>query len=291
MPLVLDRRSFLRQGACGLALTAAATTKLTADSPSVRLALLSDTHIAADKADTFRGFSPHANLKTVVEQVGKDSFDLAVVNGDLARLAGEAADYEQFSALLKPIVDKTPTLMTLGNHDHREHARTTLAHGSGTPAPVEKKWVTTVQSGPVSLVLLDSLMATNIAPGQVGKAQRTWLANYLDTNAGKTLVVFVHHNPDAESDNALVDAEPLLAILRSRPAVKALIFGHTHEYRRDHQNGLHLINLPAIGYNFSDPFPVGWVDATFTERGAAFKLHAIAGERRDDGKVTELAWR
>jgi hypothetical protein len=88
-----------------------------------------------------------------------------------------------------------------------------------------------------------------------------------------------------------VDAEALLTILRPRRAVKALFFGHTHEYRRDQQDGLHLINLPAVGYNFSDPFPVGWVDASFTGRNLTLKLHAIAGERRDDGKVTELTWR
>jgi Icc protein len=82
-----------------------------------------------------------------------------------------------------------------------------------------------------------------------------------------------------------------LAILRRRRAVKALFFGHTHEYRRDQQDGLHLINVPAIGYNFSDGHPVGWVDATFSSRNLALKLHAIAGERRDDGKVTELTWR
>jgi 3',5'-cyclic AMP phosphodiesterase CpdA len=135
------------------------------------------------------------------------------------------------------------------------------------------------------------LLATNVTPGQLGKPQRSWLASYLDANASKNLVVFVHHDPDADSDNGLVDAEALLAILRPRRSVKALLFGHTHEYRRDQQDGLHLINLPAVGYNFSDPYPVGWVDATFSPRGGALKLHAIAGERRDDGKIAELPWR
>lgn len=216
---------------------------------------------------------------------------MTVVNGDLARLAGEPADYQEFSSLLKPVVDKTPTLVTLGNHDHREHAQDAIGYGRGTRQPVEKKLVTTIESGFVSLVFLDSLMATNIAPGQVGRAQRTWLAKYLDANASKKLVVFVHHNPDAESDNALVDADALLGILRPRHSVKALVFGHTHEYRREQQDGLHLINLPAVGYNFADGNPVGWVDARFSPLGVALTLRSIAGERRDDGKVAELSWR
>ncbi|MFL6414069.1 MAG: metallophosphoesterase family protein, partial [Bryobacteraceae bacterium] len=247
--------------------------------------------IAADKNDTYRGFNPSSNLTTVVGQVGQQHFDLAVVNGDLARLTGEPADYVQFASLMKPVFEAAPTLFTMGNHDGREHAQNALTRQSGTLQPIQKKWVTTIDSGPVSLVFLDSLLATNVTPGQLGRAQRTWLANYLDANVGKNLVVFVHHQPDPQDDGALVDAEALLAILRPRRAVKALIFGHTHEYRCEKQDGLHLVNLPAVGYNFSDPYPVGWVDTTFSARNVSMKLHAIAGERRDDGKVTELAWR
>jgi len=286
MPIVLDRRSFLKYAAGASSLALARP-----DSSAARVALLSDTHIAADKNDTFRGFNPYSNLTTVVGQVGQQHFDLAVVNGDLARLTGEPADYAQFASLMQPVFHAMPTLFTMGNHDGREHAQTALTSRSGTPQPVQKKLVTTIDAGPVSLVFLDSLLATNVTPGQLGKAQRGWLANYLDANAGKNLVVFVHHQPDPNDDGALVDAEALLAILRPRRAVKALIFGHTHEYRCDKRDGLHLINLPAVGYNFSDPYPVGWVDATFSAQNITMKLHAISGERRNDGKVTELTWR
>jgi Icc protein len=262
-----------------------------ADTSVARIALLSDTHIAADKNDTYRGFNPYSNLTTVVGQVGQQQFDLAVVNGDLARLTGEIADYAQFASLVKPIAEKAPTLLTMGNHDHREHAQSAMPSKSGTVQPVAKKWVSTIDAGPVSLVFLDSLLATNVTPGQLGKSQRAWLASYLDDNPGKNLVVFVHHQPDPDDDGALVDAEALLAILRPRRAVKALFFGHTHEYRRQEQDGLHLINLPAVGYNFSDPYPVGWIDGTFSARNLTMKLHAIGGERREDGRVTELTWR
>lgn len=286
MPIVVDRRSFLKSAAGVLSLAAGR-----ADTSATRIALLSDTHIAADKDDTFRGFNPYSNLTNVVGQLGQQRFDLAVVNGDLARLTGQPADYAQFASLMQPVFEAAPTLFTMGNHDGREHAQAALTRKSGTVQPVQKKWVTTIDAGPVSLVFLDSLLATNVTPGQLGKAQRAWLANYLDGNAEKSVVVFVHHQPDPEDDNALVDSEALLAILRPRRAVKALIFGHTHEYRCDKQDGLHLINLPAVGYNFSDPYPVGWVDATFSARNITMKLHAIAGERRDDGKVNELTWR
>jgi hypothetical protein len=54
---------------------------------------------------------------------------------------------------------------------------------------------------------------------------------------------------------------------------------------------IHLINLPAIGYNFRDQDPVGWVEARFRSRGVTLTLHASTGNRNEDGKSTTLAWR
>jgi 3',5'-cyclic-AMP phosphodiesterase len=59
----------------------------------------------------------------------------------------------------------------------------------------------------------------------------------------------------------------------------------------DQQDGLHLVNLPAIGYNFADGNPVGWVDAAFTAQGASLTLHALGGDTSGDGKSTSLSWR
>ena len=255
------------------------------------MALLSDTHIAADSEDTFRGFFPHRNLRAVCDQVKQSKFDLLVVNGDLARRSGQEGDYAAFRGFVDPLAEGIPAVITLGNHDERKNARSALTNRAGEIQPVEQKLVTTVDAGPLRFVMLDSLLATNISPGQVGKQQREWLTRYLDAPGQKPVIVFVHHNPDAESDGALVDADRLLAILQPRRSVKGLIFGHTHVYTFDKVDGLHLVNLPAVGYNFADGNPVGWVESSFSERGVKLQLHAVTGEKKDDGKVTELVWR
>ncbi len=286
MPFLFGRREFLKQSAAlGAAL------RLRGDAGNTRVALLSDTHIAADPEDTFRGFFPHRNLRTVCDQVKKSKFDLLLVNGDLARRTGEQGDYAAFRGLVDPLAEGMPAVVTLGNHDERKNARSALTNRAGEIQPVEQKLVTTIDAGPVRFIMLDSLLATNIAAGQVGKGQRGWLSRYLDGAGPKPTVVIVHHNPDPESDGALVDADRLLAILKPRRAVKALIFGHTHVYAFDKTDGMHLVNLPAVGYNFADGNPVGWVEANFSGGGAKLQLHAVAGERKDDGKVTELSWR
>jgi hypothetical protein len=74
-------------------------------------------------------------------------------------------------------------------------------------SPSRRSWLLPWASGPLQFVLLDSLLATNIALGQLGKARRDWLAGYLAVNAARPTVIVVHHNPDGAGDKALVDAD------------------------------------------------------------------------------------
>ena len=73
--------------------------------------------------------------------------------------------------------------------------------------------------------------------------------------------------------------------------VKAVVYGHSHVYAFSEYKGIHQINLPATGYNFSDNDPVGWVEARLTAHGGEFVLHATAGNKDKDGTITKLAWR
>ena len=261
------------------------------ETDAVHWALLSDTHIAADPSDTFRGFKPHENLAKVVGQLKASHFDAILINGDLARAEGKPVDYVRFTDFVDPLAEQATLVVTLGNHDDRKNARSALTKISGEPQPVEQKFVTVLDTTPLRFVFLDSLLVTNIGAGQLGKSQRDWLAASLGQNSSKPTIVFVHHNPDAEWDYGLVDADRLLAILKAQRQVKALVFGHTHTYRHTQTDGLHLVNLPAVGYNFADGEVIGWLDANFSVKGAELKLHAIGGDLKNDGQVTKLEWR
>ncbi len=287
MPVVVDRRGFLQATLAALALTRV----MRAADDSAKVALLSDTHISEDPSDSFRGFSPHANLRKVADMVAKTQPDLLVINGDLARTAGHTSDYQALNTFLNPLLEAMPMVVTMGNHDDRGNARKTLGTLSGDRQAIVQKLVTVLDAGPCTFVLLDSLLATNVVPGLLGKAQRDWLAGFLPEAGAKPVVVFVHHNPDGDSDTALMDTDKLLALLRPAKNVKALVFGHTHEYSMTRVDGMHLVNLPAVGYNFADGNPVGWVEAAFGKSGVSLTLHAIAGEVKDDGRVSQLEWR
>ena len=66
-------------------------------------ALLSDTHIAADPQDHYRGFYPYRNLQEVIAQIACKPPDGVVIAGDLARLKGKTEDYQNLRTLLTPL--------------------------------------------------------------------------------------------------------------------------------------------------------------------------------------------
>ena len=72
--------------------------------------------------------------------------------------------------------------------------------------------------------------------------------------------------------------------------MKAIFHGHSHSWSISERQGVKLINLPALGYNFWEGEPVGWVDARFRRYGVELTLHAIAGNRAQDGQTTSMIW-
>jgi 3',5'-cyclic AMP phosphodiesterase CpdA len=287
MPFVLSRRRFLETGT-GLLLAGSAG----AQNPArTRWALLSDTHIAADPLNEYRGFKPYENLKKVASEVARYAPDGVLVDGDLARLAGLPGDYANLQSLMEPIAAKCPVAMSLGNHDDRTNFIAGIrASASAKTQPVSNRYIAVIEHAPVRFVLLDSLIRPNETPGLLGKAQRTWLDNYLASAGSTPVMLFVHHTLDDE-DGSLLDADRFLRIAAKHRNVKAIFYGHSHRYQFDTLDGMHLINLPATGYNFRDSEPVGWVEATLTAEGADFKLNAVGGNTAGHGRSRSLSWR
>jgi len=104
----------------------------------------------------------------------------------------------------------------------------------------------------------------------------------------------VHHNPIAAGGTAsgLTDTEQLMAVIRPRKHVKAYFFGHTHKWsvKRD-DSGIHLINLPPVGYVFEAGQPSGWVRADILTNGARLELRCLDHAHKAHGQVMGLKWR
>ena len=250
-------------------------------------ALLSDTHVAADRENRYRGFFPYLNLQEAVAQIADKLPDRVIITGDLARLKGETDAYENFKTLLAPVVRQRPVHLGLGNHDDREDFFRTFKSPTAADMAIENKHVMEAEAGPVRLIVLDTLRHVNGAAGELGPSQRSWLETFLRRCDNKPTILFLHHTLSSD----LLDTRSLLEIIRPVGKVKAVVYGHSHKYGFSTDTGIHLINLPATGFNFTANQPVGWVEARLTHKGGEFTLHAVSGSREMDGCTTPLRWR
>ena len=261
-----------------------------AKAKKLNLALLSDLHVPEDVYNNYRGFYPYNNFRTAAKQVADSGLKAAIITGDLARLTGEPGDYSNLKQLSQPIAEKMPVAMAMGNHDHREHFLDAFTTTTAQKQELKNKYVLVMDHPEIQLIILDSLMTTNFTPGFLGKVQREWLASYLETNKNKAILLFFHHSL-GDGDNDLLDVDRLFKIIAPHRQVKAIFYGHSHVYNFGTRDDIHLINLPALGYNFTDKDPIGWVEASLTKKGGTLTLHAIGGNITEDEMEKELIWR
>jgi len=251
-----------------------------------RWALLSDTHIHAKPNYRFLGFNTYGNLQRVADQIGANMPEGLVITGDLARSRGSADAYENFKSLLAPIAKERPIHLCVGNHDRREDFLLAFT-GTTDAATIKDRHIATAMAGPIRMIVLDTLLYVNTFPGMLGNRQRTWLKTFLAACDETPTILFCHHAPRAD----LLDTRRLFEIISPVRKVKALVFGHSHRYEFSQRDGIHLINLPATGYNFTNAQPVGWVEAHLTAQGGQFKLHAVGGNTSQHGRTHCLRWR
>jgi len=286
----LNRRQFLTLGlaAAGGVLTLRPREVLAENQQDfTRWAFLSDTHIHPDPKYRFRGFSAYQNLQKITDQIGHRLPAGLVITGDIARSKGDPDAYENAKAILAPIARERPIHVCVGNHDNREDFLLAFTGSAETGTAIKDKYMTTAMAGPLRMIILDTLLYVNMFPGMLGRLQRVWLETYLRMSDETPTILFLHHTPRAD----LLDMRQLFEIITPIRKVKAIVFGHSHKYQFSESDGIHLINLPAVGYNFTGSQPVGWVEARMNAQAGEFILHAIGGNMRQHGSVRFLQWR
>ena len=288
----MNRREILKAGLAfaGVAVLGSCRSRPEPARPDAPWAFLSDTHIPTDPENNYRGFYPYRNLEKALPQVAASRPKGVVVTGDLARLTGQVGDYENLKKLLTPVSNERPLYLAMGNHDDRANFARVFDQPAGEKQTIKDKHVTGVDAEPVRFLILDSCMKTNETPGLLGKAQRTWLENYLKSSDDTPTILFLHHS-FRDEDGDLLDAPRLFDLIAPVRKVKAIVYGHSHEYGYSKFERIHLINLPSTAYTFGKDQPIGWVEARLTARGGEFILHATGGNTQIDGQTTTLRWR
>jgi 3',5'-cyclic AMP phosphodiesterase CpdA len=258
-------------------------------------ALLSDPHLAADRAQLNRGINMSEHFTIVSGEVLSLANTPAgvFINGDCAFNSGEPGDYAVLAESLEPLrAGQMPIHLTVGNHDNREHFWEAFQEAKAAPRPVVDKYVSLISTSRANWFVLDSLEKTLSTPGLLGQDQLDWLSETLDANKLKPALVMIHHNPFLEGNLGLKDFVALFEVIRPRKQVKAYLFGHTHTWRViPDSSGIHLINLPAISYAFHEGEATGWVHADLEKNGMNLELRCVDKTHKKHGEVVKLKWR
>lgn len=296
----VSRREFLTRTAAAFAGVSLIRISQAAPEDGVwKLALLSDTHIAADPATMGRGINMVSHLQQAVREVNAlASRPQAVIfNGDCAYLHGKKEDYATFAQCVEPLMSAGQTVhMTMGNHDERETFYETFRSQRPEQPAVISRHVSLIETPHANLFLLDSLKQVNVVTGELGEAQRTWLAQILDAHADKPAVLMAHHTlqltppPEGKAWGGIADTAEFLDLIRARKHVKAYVFGHSHRWSQTREGDLNLINLPAVAYVFDQKQPSGWTLAQITPQGMEFQLHALDPAHPQHHQVFRFDW-
>jgi 3',5'-cyclic AMP phosphodiesterase CpdA len=284
----MDRRTFLSVSALGAAALVFGYESHAAQD-TLHLAMLADTHIPADRLPGARGYSGYEQLKSIVPDLIATKADGLVVAGDIAQLEGMKEDYAVFFEIMKPVSDVMPAYIALGNHDDRDNFFAMAGEVPGNRQKVEDKHVTVIEHAAARVILLDSLMYVRKRGGFLGKAQREWLATYLAEHTDRPVALVFHHTL-GDGDNDLLDVERLFRLLEPHTHVKALFYGHSHRWEIAERQGIRIVNLPTSAHIWDQVQPIGWVETRFRPDGMELTLHAINGNKSEDGKVFDLPW-
>jgi Icc protein len=192
---------------------------------------ISDTHLRAEP-NTPADRDPDASLLATVDAVREVRADLLLLTGDLSD-DGSIAALDRLRAVVGQL--SLPVLAVAGNHDLLENVRAVFG---GTD---------TVDLGHWRVLGVESVI-----PGEDhGQVDVAGLGERLDRLDDRPTLIAIHHPPRSPSTHPmfqLLGADEMLALLRDRPHVRAMVSGHLHEAFDRQEGDLHLWGSPSSYY-------------------------------------------
>ena len=301
MPLALtplNRRDFFRNivgGALAATFWGTAQNSWAAETGRDHWIFLSDTHLPGDSSEERHGYNPVKNFAAVREAVLKLEHKPqgVIITGDVAFLHGTSEDYRQVVTQVTPFTENSiPVHIVFGNHDHFDNFYAAFSNLNRESSPVAKKHITVLETPNVNLFLLDSLYLPSAETGSgfFGLEQLRWLRKELDARKDKPALLLAHHNLDNNA-GTLMDREEFWNVVKSAKQVKAYIYGHTHIYQQSVRDDVHLVNLPALAWEFqSGKQPLGWSDVEISKNAIQLTLHTLSSDHLNSGDVRKFEW-
>ncbi len=217
----------------------------------INIVQLSDPHLFADEQGSMYGLNTLQSLRAVVAEVAQQSFDLAVVTGDLSQDLQPAA-YQHLRQALQGL--DMPLHLMPGNHDDWSLMMTEFQQGNIS-------CIKQVVIGQWQIILLNTQVVGEVG-GYLSDDELNWLEQTLADAAAPNAVVCIHHHPVDMGCRwldqiGLHNSDKLFEVLASHAQVKALLWGHVHQEFDESRAGLRLLSCPSTCIQFkpgSDKF-------------------------------------
>lgn len=205
----------------------------------------------------------------------KMRIDLLIISGDLTE-DGCPADYAQLKQKIQQLIGDIPMIVTLGNHDIKEHFRQGWFAGSRDSLPYN----TVYDAGSFYIVAFDN-SCHGSSDGIIDEQQFLWLEETLvQTQAKPILFVTHHHLLDGQADTAAWPGAKRLLELLANFSVCGILCGHTHHAYTGTIRGIPYFTVASMSFVGEDE---GAGIVRFEER-YGYNLYTI-----ESGKLTYQA--
>jgi acid phosphatase type 7 len=166
----------------------------------------------------------------VLAELGRSSFDLVLMAGDIGYPSGRLRDYEDnIFPVYGQLMASAPFFAASGNHDYMTDDgapfRSVFALPENGGREGRERWYST-DWGSLHLVVLDS--------EKLGEAQESWLEADLEAAAGSRWIIALFHKAPFSSGELGGDlgVRNSLVPIFARHEVALVITGHEHDYER-----------------------------------------------------------
>jgi Icc protein len=209
----------------------------------VSLLLFSDPHLFASPQGSLRGVRTLPSMERVLDHAtAHTSVDALICCGDIVN--DEPEGYAHFARVLERF--EKPVWCIPGNHDDPVQLRAAL---SRPPFQVGGH----VDVSNWRIVLVDSCVPGQ-ARGAISSEELQALERAL-AGTDRHVLICVHHQPVSMSSRwldtiGIANAEELLQLIDAYPHVRALAWGHVHQYFDGQRGSVRLLATPSTGAQF-----------------------------------------
>lgn len=212
----------------------------------MRLIQITDCHLGPLSDPSLLGLNTDQSLADVMELIAKEqsNYDAVVCTGDVASDAHTEC-YGRFVETIRRYT-RAPLGWLPGNHD----SAATMAQYEGDDVPESR----VMMVGEWMLVLLDSAVP-GFVHGHLAQSELEFLDQTLASNSHRPTMIMLHHQPVPVGSRwideyILNNADDFFKVVDAHPQVKAISWGHVHQFYQGERNGVQLFATPATCIQF-----------------------------------------